>query len=202
MRTPWTSALCVSTASVAQAVPLPCTAAAGDFKTFGDSGVTDLLLHHCDHAYRVPELLHWLDSAGMRMIEWCDKQNFVSSNTLHPLGRAAFRCLLFCIIIARLDSIEMFNETKSLFTCHCSPALFVATSRHVEFFALTHSQGRRALSSAARGRTVLLSVALVLNLPLQNAGAAAGRLPGGPGADRSGRQAGVSRTRVLPCPPH
>ena len=35
----------------------------GDFKTFGDSGVTDLLLHHCDHAYRVPELCEGRDSA-------------------------------------------------------------------------------------------------------------------------------------------
>ena len=45
-------------------------------RTPGDSGVTDLLLHHCDHAYRVPELLHWLEGAGMRLIEWCDKENF------------------------------------------------------------------------------------------------------------------------------
>ena len=28
----------------------------GDFDKFGDAGVTDLLLHHCDHAFRVPEV--------------------------------------------------------------------------------------------------------------------------------------------------
>lgn len=28
----------------------------GDMTQMGDSGVTDLLLHHCDHAYRVPEV--------------------------------------------------------------------------------------------------------------------------------------------------
>ena len=26
--------------------------------------------------YRVPELLHWLQSAGLRMVEWTDKENF------------------------------------------------------------------------------------------------------------------------------
>ena len=36
----------------------------GDMTDMGDSGVTDLLLHHCDHAYRVPELLHFLKCAS------------------------------------------------------------------------------------------------------------------------------------------
>ena len=42
----------------------------------GDSGVTDLLLHHCDHAFRVPEVLHWLSNAGLRLVEYCDKDQF------------------------------------------------------------------------------------------------------------------------------
>ena len=26
-------------------------------------------LHHCDHAFRVPEVLHWLGNAGLRLVE-------------------------------------------------------------------------------------------------------------------------------------
>jgi hypothetical protein len=27
-----------------------------------------LQLHHCDHAFRVPEVLHWLSNAGLRLV--------------------------------------------------------------------------------------------------------------------------------------
>ena len=39
----------------------------GDHLTMGDNGVIDLLLHHQDRAYTVPELYDWVEDAGLNI---------------------------------------------------------------------------------------------------------------------------------------
>ena len=42
----------------------------GDLQHFGDSGVWDLLLHHCDRAYRVPDLVRLTHAAGLKILSF------------------------------------------------------------------------------------------------------------------------------------
>jgi len=47
-----------------------------DFENFADSGVTDLLLHHCDRPYRVGDIVRLGRRAGMRLLEFTDTQKY------------------------------------------------------------------------------------------------------------------------------
>ena len=44
----------------------------GDLEHFGDSGVWDLLLHHCDRAYRVPDLVRLAHAAGLDVLSFAN----------------------------------------------------------------------------------------------------------------------------------
>eukprot|EP01043_Picozoa_sp_COSAG02_P032715 COSAG02_NODE_2199_length_9541_cov_28.299301_1_plen_511_part_10 len=44
----------------------------GDLEHFGDSGVWDLLLHHCDRSYRVPDLVRLTHAAGLRVVSFAN----------------------------------------------------------------------------------------------------------------------------------
>ena len=42
----------------------------GEVQEFGDAGLFDLFLHSTDRAYSVPEVHHWLDEAGLRLVRF------------------------------------------------------------------------------------------------------------------------------------
>ena len=39
-----------------------------DHVTFGDSGLSDLLLHECDHAFTIPSFLDWENGCGFQIV--------------------------------------------------------------------------------------------------------------------------------------
>ena len=54
----------------------------GDLQHFGDSGVWDLLLHHCDRSYRVPDLVRLTHAAGLKVLSFANPNAYELPDTL------------------------------------------------------------------------------------------------------------------------
>ena len=58
----------------------------GDLQHFGDSGVWDLLLHHCDRAYRVPDLVRLTHAAGLKILGFANANAYTLPGRLAMVG--------------------------------------------------------------------------------------------------------------------
>jgi SAM-dependent methyltransferase len=55
---------------------------AGDLTNFGDSGIYDLLLHQCDHSFRVSEIVELAKAGGMRILDFLQLSLYTPSDAM------------------------------------------------------------------------------------------------------------------------
>jgi 2-polyprenyl-3-methyl-5-hydroxy-6-metoxy-1,4-benzoquinol methylase len=88
-----------------------------DHLTMGDNGVIDLLLHHQDRAYTIPELYHWVEGEDLNIVEFMTCTRFKLKKNIEGIEfktekeKYAFNELFFGDLIKHSFYISKNNDT-------------------------------------------------------------------------------------------